>query len=163
MIIGNNRVLVFCQLLCRFSERDRTECRFWRVFRRHPWWRLGFHIGSNSLVPKRQSIHSYYVCSNSPEWSDTYLHHQLMGSCNHFQSIRMVKLFSYICAKVVPCATLTHLPTSDFIRVWPQQVAHCSFMRSFLKSFERPYIVQSLYARRESAMHTQELSLNQSR
>jgi len=60
------------------------------------------------------------------------LHHQLMGSADQGQTIRMVECLRYVLAEGVSSTTGRDAPASSVVRVGPEQVAHGAFMRNLL-------------------------------
>lgn len=75
-----------------------------------------------------------------------------MGTRDHLQVVGMVELLSDVLTESVTSASGIHAPSSSVIRIRPKQIAHRSFMRHFLESFERADVVEGLNAGRQSSV-----------
>lgn len=89
------------------------------------------------------------------------LHDQLMGSCNKSQTVVVVERLGYILAKGVTCTTRRYSPATPVVWVRPEQIAHGTFVWNLLNAVERPNIVQSVDAGRQTAVQTEDLIIDQ--
>lgn len=85
-----------------------------------------------------------------------------MGSGDHLEVVSVVELLGDVLAEGVPGATRVHAPAGAIIGVRPEQVAHGSFVRDFLESFESSDVIKGLNAGRESTMQAEKLILHNS-
>jgi hypothetical protein len=88
------------------------------------------------------------------------LHHKLMSACDSRQTIRMIELFWDILPETIPCTSWRNTPSTPIIRVRPEQVADGTLMRYLLNAIELSYLVQCVYAGRETTMEAEDLILN---
>lgn len=89
-----------------------------------------------------------------------YVHHQLVGSGDHFQIVVVVELLSDVLSEGVPGATGVDAPPATVVRVRPQEIAHWALVGDFLLSIEALDVVQGLDGGRQAAMQTEELLLD---
>ena len=82
-----------------------------------------------------------------------------MCSGDHLQIISVIELLGDILTKGVTCSSRIHTPACPVIRVRPQEVAHGSLVRNFLKSFKGANVVECLNGGRESSVKAEELVL----
>ena len=80
-----------------------------------------------------------------------------MRTSDHLQIVGVVELFGNILTKCVTSSSRIHSPACSVIGVRPEEVAHGSFVRYFLESFEGANVVEGLNAGRESSVETEEL------
>lgn len=88
------------------------------------------------------------------------LHDELVRAGNQFNSIFSVELFDDFAAKEVAGAAGAHHPARNFIRVAPHQVAHGTIVRNFLLPVNLFNFVKGCYARRQTAVHTEDPRVN---
>lgn len=80
-----------------------------------------------------------------------------MGTRDHLQVVGMVELLSDVLTESVTSASGIHAPSSSVIRIRPKQIAHRSFVRHLLESFERADVVEGLNAGRQSSVEAEKL------
>ena len=91
------------------------------------------------------------------------IHHQLMGSRNQFETIRVIKVLRYVLAKRKSCTSGGNTPAMSVVGVRPEQVAHGTLVGHFNLSIDLPYLLESIEVWRQSSMQTENLILHNSR
>ena len=81
----------------------------------------GFVTASVAVVRCRE--HSHYISFMRPVVA---IHHQLMGSWDQLQVIRVVELLRNVLAEGISSTSGWDTPAASVIRVWPKQVANGS-------------------------------------
>jgi hypothetical protein len=88
------------------------------------------------------------------------IHHQLMSSGNQVQVVNVIELRRDFRAEKPPSTAGRNSPGVDIVRVRPHQIAVSTLVRDLLPAFDEAYLVQSLNVGRETAVHTENFSLN---
>ena len=82
---------------------------------------------------------------------------QLVGSCYQSEIIVMVELINYFCSEKPTYSSTVLSPAIDILGIWPHQITHRPFSRYFLLPIEFPYLIEGMYLRWKSSMHTKNL------
>ena len=85
-----------------------------------------------------------------------------MSTGDHLEVVGVVELLGNVLPESVASASRIHSPSCSIVRVRPEQVAHGTFVRNFLNSFERPNVVQSFNTRRKTSVQAEKLVLDHS-
>ena len=74
----------------------------------------------------------------------------------------MIECLRYVLTERVSRTSRADSPTASVVRIAPEQIAHWSFVRYFLDSVEGADVIKRVDARREAAVQTEDLVINQS-
>jgi len=85
-----------------------------------------------------------------------------MSSGHQIQTIIMEESLNGIPSKEISCSSRWHWPPFDHLWIWPQQIAHHTFLRHFSESINFIKVVNFLYIGRESSVNTEDLVVNNS-
>jgi len=88
-------------------------------------------------------------------------HHELMRAGDELQVIRVVKRFTNVLAERVAGTSRRYAPAATIVRIGPQQITHGPFVRHLLYSIERANMVERVDRRRQAAVQTEYLALDE--
>jgi hypothetical protein len=86
-----------------------------------------------------------------------------MCSCDQREAVVVIERFRNVLTKGVSCTARGYAPTASVIGVGPEEIAHGSFMRHFLYPIKGADVVQGVDTRRQPAVQTEDLVVDQSR
>jgi len=89
-------------------------------------------------------------------------HHQLVRPRDEFEIIRVVELLRNVLPEGIASASRRNAPPAAIVRVRPKQVADGPFVGHLLHAVQLPDLVQSVDARRQPSMQTEDLAFDDS-
>ena len=89
------------------------------------------------------------------------LHDELVGARDEREAVVVVEGLGDVLAEGVARAAGRDAPATAIVRIGPEEVAHGALVRHLLDAVEGADVVEGVYARRETAVGTEDLVVNQ--
>lgn len=144
---------------CKLHTQGSTQSKYLQVEFHELIYSHDRSLVTAAVAVVRRTKHSHNVAVVCPVIA---LHHQLMGTGDPGQVVRMVKLLWNILSKTVAGTSGRNTPTTSVIGIRPQKIAHGAFLGHLLNSIKLSNLVKSVNTWWQTTVQAENLVLNDS-